>query len=76
MNTSQGKGVTLASGVQPMRHLAFTGPLAGERFCGAPRDAGESSHLPYTATLSSEFRATITCEDCLAVYDETGKEEP
>lgn len=60
---------------KPVKHLVFTGPLAGERFCGAPRDSGEGSHLPYTATLSSAFRATITCKECLAVYDDAGRED-
>ena len=57
-----------------MLHLTFTGPLAGQTFCGAPRQAGgDYAHANYSALLKAAYRAKV-CPACLAAWDQAGED--
>lgn len=54
-------------------HLTFTGPLAGQPFCGVDKgqalDKGHSfSHVPYT-NINRFFEHPHLCQACKAFYE-------
>lgn len=52
-------------------HLTFSGVLAGQTYCGAPRNETDEYHHANDQALKEDSYRSTVCGVCLRIYDES-----